>query len=88
MASTDVELLPLNKHSGCYTIRNNDATKWNQILQKYYIKDDSGIVTWNDNPEENKLAAITFKTGDINLTITLFTNGTLMIQGSQNSLDI
>ena len=88
MESTDVELLPLIKHSGCYTIRNNDATKWNQILQKYYIEDDSGIVTWNDNPEENKLAAITFKTGDINLTITLFTNGTLMIQGSQNSLDI
>ena len=91
----NTDLIP-KKNSGSYTIRDMDADQWYSILSQYYFdrtsseseSDDS--VNWIENPEKNKRVVIYFikKSNDINLTVTLFTNGTVMFQGAAHTLDV
>ena len=85
---------PIRKH-GCFTLPSVDVVKWKNILEIFYYnnvseEDPNENVDWDGKSGDKLVIHYNNNKAEklVNLTITLFSNGTLMIQGNSYSLDM
>ena len=85
------EDIKLNRNSNCYTMVVKNPARWEKILETVFWNpaDDPTItIQWIKDEVDKVLIHYEEKSNNFKIHMTLWTNGTFMVQGKQKSLEV